>query len=350
MHFKITANMVTIARILLLPLPCVLLLQGSQAGIWISFVLFVVLGMTDIVDGVMARRDGPTKFGGLIDPVADKIFVATVIFSLVGIGVVPTWFAVLIFLREFFVITLRTSMALRLQNIKTSNLAKLKTIVQMGGMGTIFLTVFGEKKLMLGFAGLVFVVLALVGLYWLCRYKIWPPHWVFPVSGAFLYWILLLIFCSEPVAISMQIVVILIFTWGSALDYAIGTYRTFLMTGIKFSDWSRLFWAFAFCLGVIPFAGVYPQIVIFILIALSMELALGGVDNLVAAEKLQINNATFLWSGTFSLLFLLAMSLLPKIYHVSYPVIFSVVLIIFSMINFIFAYKKWRHLFVQVLH
>ena len=130
----------------------------------------------------------------------------------------------------------------------------------------------------------------------------------------------------------------------------IGTYRTFLQVGIKSYEWARLFWAFAFCLGVLPFVGVYPQIVVFILIAISFELALGGIDNLVASEKLQISNKTFLWSGMFSLLFLLAMLVQTAVSNIFNPVFCSLVLILFSMLNFIFAYKKWRHLFLQVLN
>ncbi|HEY4223689.1 MAG TPA: CDP-alcohol phosphatidyltransferase family protein, partial [Myxococcota bacterium] len=74
---KITANQVTIVRILALPFPCwALTVRPPQPWMWIAFVAGVLVGATDFVDGWMARRDGPTQLGALLDPVADKLFIA----------------------------------------------------------------------------------------------------------------------------------------------------------------------------------------------------------------------------------------------------------------------------------
>ena len=72
---KITANMVTLTRISLMPLPCIALVYASEPIKWLCFFILVLLGMTDFVDGMLARRDGPTRLGALMDPVADKVFV-----------------------------------------------------------------------------------------------------------------------------------------------------------------------------------------------------------------------------------------------------------------------------------
>ncbi len=141
MQLRLTANVVTIARILLLPLPCAFLIYGGQIGHWVAFVLYSLLGATDFVDGAMARREGPTKLGGLIDPVADKIFVASICFALVVTQIMPTWVLMAVMSREFFITALRTSVAFRDESIRTSVLAKIKTVIQMGGFGTVFLTI-----------------------------------------------------------------------------------------------------------------------------------------------------------------------------------------------------------------
>ena len=84
---KITANQVTVARILLLPVPCILLMYGSEVWVWASFFLLLFVGATDFVDGMMARRDGVTKLGSLLDPAADKIFIAATALTMGAMGI-----------------------------------------------------------------------------------------------------------------------------------------------------------------------------------------------------------------------------------------------------------------------
>src|SRR5580658_4222752 len=134
------------ARIFLLPVPVYMLIYGQELQWWIAFALFVILGATDFIDGVMARREGPTKFGSLIDPVADKIFMAAIILSMVAIDIFPSWVACALLTREFLMTALRSSVAIRKEVFKTSILAKLKTIIQMGGCGTIFFTIVLPPK------------------------------------------------------------------------------------------------------------------------------------------------------------------------------------------------------------
>ena len=119
-RFKITANLVTMARILLLPIPCAFLLYGGKLETWIAFFLYAILGATDFVDGAMARKEGPTKLGGLLDPVADKIFVASICLALVAIKLMPVWALIAILLRELFITALRSSVAYRDESIRTS--------------------------------------------------------------------------------------------------------------------------------------------------------------------------------------------------------------------------------------
>ena len=116
---KITANMVTIARIVLMPIPGYMLYQGAQPLFACIGVIFL-LGITDYIDGIMARREGPTVLGGLLDPIADKIFIAVIYLPLTerymegwDRAVVPMWMTMCIFCRDFLVTSLRTSLMLR---------------------------------------------------------------------------------------------------------------------------------------------------------------------------------------------------------------------------------------------
>jgi cardiolipin synthase (CMP-forming) len=140
---KMTANMVTIARIVLMPIPGYMLYLGATP-LFASIAVITVLGITDYIDGIMARREGPTVLGGLLDPIADKIFIAVIYLPLTeryvegwDRTVIPMWMTMCIFCRDFLVTSLRTSMMLRDAPMRTSNLAKFKTAIQMVGIGYV---------------------------------------------------------------------------------------------------------------------------------------------------------------------------------------------------------------------
>ena len=72
---KIRANHLTILRIILLPLPYFLIYGDIRARI-AALAAFTLIGFTDYLDGLLARRDGSTPLGKLLDPLADKICIA----------------------------------------------------------------------------------------------------------------------------------------------------------------------------------------------------------------------------------------------------------------------------------
>jgi len=139
---KNAANILTLARIVLMPIPGWLLYQGAPY-LFVCLAVIFVLGLTDWFDGIIARRQGPTVLGGLLDPIADKIFVAVIYLPLAerfvpewGRAVIPIWMTCCIFVRDFLVTSLRTSLLLRDAPMRTSQLAKLKTAAQMLGVAT----------------------------------------------------------------------------------------------------------------------------------------------------------------------------------------------------------------------
>jgi CDP-diacylglycerol--glycerol-3-phosphate 3-phosphatidyltransferase len=97
-----------------------------------GFFLFIVAALTDIADGHYARKYGiVTGFGKFMDPLADKILVATAFIALVSLGYARAWMVMLIIAREFYVTGLRSLAAYRGSIIRPSPMAKLKTVVQM---------------------------------------------------------------------------------------------------------------------------------------------------------------------------------------------------------------------------
>lgn len=340
MQLRITANVVTMARILLLPLPCALLIYGNSLHQWIAFVLFTVLGATDFVDGAMARREGPTKLGGLIDPVADKIFIASACFGLAVIHVLPVWALMAILSREFFITALRTSVGFREESIKTSYLAKIKTIVQMGGFGTIFMTLGFEPHVAAIVATVLCVgLLAFYAIYWIQKQK-HPPYWVLPVAAAFLYWTLLSIFLEPQSSVLAQLVVIVGITWISCIDYIIGTYKMFVRTGIGARDVVRIAWTAAHTLFAAPLIETYPELVLPLLVSISFELALGGVDMIVASEQKYAGVWPFVITplaavGTWALITFTSLN----------PLLVGTALALVSITVFAAVYMKWKFLF-----
>ena len=291
----ISANQVTVARILALPFPCYALLGTmNEAGVWVrpnatvmwfAFVFGAIVGATDFVDGWMARRDGPTTLGALLDPVADKLFVALLLLPVVAHAECPGWAAGALFVRELLITSLRSSMALRDQRLKTSSLGKLKTVVQMGGIAVFFLTIFVPADAMpwsIFGCGVFFAVLA-AG--WYIRRRT-LPLWL--LATPLLLWACAAAAFFRPAKEAGLFVFVLMvfFTWISGLDYLTGSVRAFRATGgVRLPDVTRVLWSFAHGLALVPLLGSHPRLALPVIISLSAELSLGGIENLVTAER-----------------------------------------------------------------
>jgi len=282
----ITANQVTIVRILCLPYPCwALLTRPPDVIMWSAFVFGALIGMTDFVDGWLARRDGPTTLGGLLDPIADKLFVAMLLMPLVAYAECPGWAAGALFCRELLITSLRSSMAVRQTKLKTSSLGKLKTVVQMGGLAAFFLTVFVPPAAMpwsIFGCATAFLFLA-VG--WFIRARSVPLWLAF--TPVLLYTIFGVAMVRPAVDAAFTVfMLMLFFTWVSGFDYLTGSARAFRATGgVTVPDAVRLIGGFVHGFALIPLVDRVPSIAVPVIIALCAELSLGGVENLVSAEK-----------------------------------------------------------------
>jgi len=125
-------NLLTLARIAIIPIFVLLLFFDSKtACIW-SAALFSAAAITDAFDGWLARRWGVvTVLGKFLDPLADKLIVTAALIMLIPFGRVPAWAVLLILIREMVVTGLRSIASSEGIVIEASDLGKYKTIFQM---------------------------------------------------------------------------------------------------------------------------------------------------------------------------------------------------------------------------
>jgi len=128
------ANIITIARILLIPVFLVLLLGGlpEPYGDIAAAAVFILAAATDKLDGYVARRSKQiTTLGQFLDPLADKLLIAAALIALVSQGRIVAWVAMLIIGREIAVSVLRIVGVSQGVSIPADKYGKLKTVLQI---------------------------------------------------------------------------------------------------------------------------------------------------------------------------------------------------------------------------
>ncbi|GAA3907145.1 CDP-diacylglycerol--glycerol-3-phosphate 3-phosphatidyltransferase [Sphingomonas limnosediminicola] len=142
-------NLLTLSRILAVPILVFLLWRPAPWDYAITFVLYCLVGITDYFDGYLARAQGRiSRLGQFLDPIADKIMVAAVLVMLISsrkanpvpeiasLHIIP---ALVILLREIIVSGLREFLAELRVGLPVSALAKWKTTFQMVALGALIL-------------------------------------------------------------------------------------------------------------------------------------------------------------------------------------------------------------------
>src|SRR5574338_503035 len=143
-------NLLTLSRILAVPILVFLLWRPAPIDYAITFVLYCIVGMTDYLDGYLARAHGQiSRLGQFLDPIADKIMVAAVLVMLMAsrkadgnppvlqdVNIIP---ALIILLREIIVSGLREFLAELRVGMPVSQLAKWKTTIQLVALGALIL-------------------------------------------------------------------------------------------------------------------------------------------------------------------------------------------------------------------
>ena len=133
-------NALTISRLIAIPVLMALLLLRFPGHDQVAAALFIAFSFTDTLDGQLARRSGKVSdLGKFLDPLADKLFVLSVLIVLVQEGLVAAWVVVVIFSRELIITILRSVGAGQGRAIAAAPLGKTKTVMQMSAVTLLIL-------------------------------------------------------------------------------------------------------------------------------------------------------------------------------------------------------------------
>ena len=135
-------NFLSILRIILVPVIVIFLIQNEYIK---ALIVFVVAGLTDALDGLLARLlDKQTELGAFLDPLADKILLSTSFISLSIFGLIPGWLTVIVISRDLIILMgiMTLSMMSVTYEIKPIFVSKITTALQIG---TVFFALFLKK-------------------------------------------------------------------------------------------------------------------------------------------------------------------------------------------------------------
>ncbi|BBX66379.1 putative CDP-diacylglycerol--glycerol-3-phosphate 3-phosphatidyl-transferase 2 [Mycobacterium saskatchewanense] len=159
------ANVLTLLRLVLVPIFLLALFAGDGHQIAfriVAFLIFAVAAITDRLDGLLARNYGmATEFGAFVDPIADKTLIGSALVGLSMLGELPWWITVLIMSREVGVTLLRLAV-IRRGVIPASWGGKLKTVVQSVAIGLFILPLSGPVQVAASVVMGVAIVLTVV--------------------------------------------------------------------------------------------------------------------------------------------------------------------------------------------
>jgi CDP-diacylglycerol--glycerol-3-phosphate 3-phosphatidyltransferase len=152
-------NLLTLFRILLVPVLVAALLEATPNGSAVAAAVFAAAAITDGLDGYIARTwRSVTTFGKVMDPIADKLLIAAALITLVSLNRVAPWLAMVIIAREFAVSGLRVAAGQQGVVIPASPLGKVKTVVQIAAILAVIATGARWAQALLYVAALVTLV------------------------------------------------------------------------------------------------------------------------------------------------------------------------------------------------
>ncbi len=179
------ATKITFARIFFVPIFLVLILLNTWESILFALIIFILGGVTDTIDGILARKyNTVTKIGATLDPLADKLLITTALISLLNFKElkIPVWTVIVIVLRDYIITWVRTLD--HEKSMPADKTAKIKTFLQnIVIICILFILIFKkqilnlklEKILIYYFPRISMVVVALFtlvsGLIYLVKYR-----------------------------------------------------------------------------------------------------------------------------------------------------------------------------------
>ncbi|HSP08271.1 MAG TPA: CDP-diacylglycerol--glycerol-3-phosphate 3-phosphatidyltransferase [Candidatus Dormibacteraeota bacterium] len=173
------SNALTLSRLAAIPVLMVLLMARFPGHDQVAAALFILFSLTDTLDGLLARRQGTVSdLGRFLDPLADKLFVLSVLIVLVQEGLVAAWVVVLIFSRELIITILRSVGTSQGRVIGAAPLGKTKTVMQMSAVTLLILQrpypwLVGIADVAVGVA-IIFTIWSGLDYLWRFRYLLGP--------------------------------------------------------------------------------------------------------------------------------------------------------------------------------
>jgi cardiolipin synthase len=173
-------NLITLARILLVP---VLVWAITSGEMQLAFLLFVAAGVSDAIDGFLAKRFGmASELGAYLDPLADKALIVSIYVSLGVAGAIPTWLVILVVSRDMMIVAavMLSWLVRRPVAIKPLRVSKLNTVAQ------IVLAALVLAALAFGFNAepVLSLIMALVAVLTLLSIGFYLAEWVRHMNSA----------------------------------------------------------------------------------------------------------------------------------------------------------------------
>jgi CDP-diacylglycerol--glycerol-3-phosphate 3-phosphatidyltransferase len=145
-RLKTAANGVTVTRLAATPALVVVVVRATPS--WAALVFWAALAFSDVADGWLARRRGPSASGAFLDPLADKFIVLGALIAIASLGKV-TWAPVaLLASREVVITTYRVAVAKHGISVPARRMAKAKTLVEFVTVGFVLLPVASSRLAM----------------------------------------------------------------------------------------------------------------------------------------------------------------------------------------------------------
>jgi CDP-diacylglycerol--glycerol-3-phosphate 3-phosphatidyltransferase len=139
-------NRLSILRIFFIPIIIILISTQEEGFLLASCLLFIIAGITDGLDGYIARKMSLTsRLGIYLDPIADKLLVSSVLITLTYYRAVPLWVTIILVGREFLISGLRAFYAMEGIAIYPSLAGKLKTTFQIVGISCLLFNSYFER-------------------------------------------------------------------------------------------------------------------------------------------------------------------------------------------------------------
>ena len=181
-QFRAAPNLLTLLRLFIIPFLVINLLDHHNG---VALLLFVLAGISDALDGQIARRLGQsTRLGQYLDPIADKLLLSTLFLTVTHMGLVPRYVTVLVFARDLGILLISTLLYITntLRDFRPSILGKLNTMVQIATVLLVLVEAVYPREPWLA----------------LRNYMLVSTAWLAPLSAAQYAWIVTQRVSAEP--------------------------------------------------------------------------------------------------------------------------------------------------------